>query len=172
MLYELTKDKFLSDNEYNEIIDTCNRYPSRNSTLIKFALASGARASEILSVTLKDMDSSEKSVYLRTNKKGKDRYIFLSNDLFELVYKLALSNKNNKPFNITYQRLVQIWAKYRVGGKKFHSLRHTAAVRLYKKTKDMKLVQLFLGHRHMSTTAIYTDFQYSVEKMREMLVDE
>jgi site-specific recombinase XerD len=36
-----------------------------------------------------------------------------------------------------------------------HSLRHTFAMNLYRKTGDLRLVQTALGHRHISTTEIY-----------------
>jgi integrase/recombinase XerC len=36
-----------------------------------------------------------------------------------------------------------------------HSLRHTFATRLYRKTGDLYLVQKALGHRQITTTEIY-----------------
>ena len=36
-----------------------------------------------------------------------------------------------------------------------HSLRHTFAGRLYKKTGDLHLVQRALGHRQTTTTEVY-----------------
>jgi integrase/recombinase XerD len=36
-----------------------------------------------------------------------------------------------------------------------HSLRHTFAMNLYRKTADLRLVQTALGHRHTSATEIY-----------------
>ena len=36
-----------------------------------------------------------------------------------------------------------------------HSLRHTFATRLYRKTGDLYLVQRALGHRQITTTEIY-----------------
>lgn len=170
MRYELTKDKFLTEHELAEVIHACNSKPGRDSTLIKFALATGARASEILAIKLSDLDTKLNSVYIRANKDGRNRDIYLDINLFNEVYSLAISSSNNMPFPFGYQRLVQIWAKYRIGGKKFHSLRHSAAMLIYKQTKDIKVVQTFLGHRRLSTTAIYTDFQYSVDEMSKIRV--
>ena len=36
-----------------------------------------------------------------------------------------------------------------------HSLRHTFATRLYRKTGDLYLVQRALGHREITTTEVY-----------------
>jgi integrase len=46
----------------------------------------------------------------------------------------------------------------RIEGRKFHSLRHTAAVRLYLKTRDIYAVMKQLGHSSVTTTEIYTKF--------------
>lgn len=46
----------------------------------------------------------------------------------------------------------------RIEGRKFHSLRHTTAVRLYLKTRDIYGVAKQLGHSSVTTTEIYTKF--------------
>ena len=38
---------------------------------------------------------------------------------------------------------------------RFHDLRHTAATRLYKATRNLKLVQRFLGHANIQMTLRY-----------------
>ena len=45
-----------------------------------------------------------------------------------------------------------------------HSLRHTFATRLYRKTGDLYLVQRALGHRQITTTEIYA--RVSDEQLR------
>ncbi len=39
----------------------------------------------------------------------------------------------------------------------FHALRHTFAMRLYAKTKDLLLVKRLLGHRSITSTQVYAD---------------
>ena len=46
----------------------------------------------------------------------------------------------------------------RIIGRKFHSLRHTCAVRLYLKTRDIYAVMKQLGHSSVTVTEIYTKF--------------
>jgi site-specific recombinase XerD len=48
-----------------------------------------------------------------------------------------------------------------------HSLRHTFATRLYRKTGDLYLVQRALGHRQITTTEIYA--RMSDDKLRSAL---
>ena len=43
------------------------------------------------------------------------------------------------------------------GRRNAHRLRHTYASRLYRASKDLRLVQKVLGHSRVDTTAIYAD---------------
>jgi integrase/recombinase XerC len=54
--------------------------------------------------------------------------------------------------------------------KKFHSLRHTFAIELYQKTKDLRLVQVALGHRNITNTMIYADYVYSQQELRKLIL--
>jgi integrase/recombinase XerC len=55
--------------------------------------------------------------------------------------------------------------------KKLHGLRHTFAIRLYKKTKDIRLVQVALGHRNITNTMVYADYAYSQQELRKLILD-
>ena len=81
-----------------------------------------------------------------------------------------MSKADDLLFPISYSRLIQIWEHYRPTHKKFHSLRHTFAIRLYKKTKDLRLVQVALGHRNITNTMIYADYVYSQQELRKLIL--
>ncbi len=161
MNHTLNRSKFLEDHEILLLIRSL-KLTNRNDVLILLALESGVRATELLSIQPKDLFDDTQTVFIRTIKQGNDREIPLRPELYAAV-------KHFIPFNISYQRLDQIWCYYRPVKKHFHALRHTFAVNLYKRTRDIKLVQLALGHRSQSTTSIYTDFVYSGEQMRRIL---
>jgi len=40
---------------------------------------------------------------------------------------------------------------------RFHSLRHTFAMRVYARTKDLLLVKKLLGHRSINSTLVYAE---------------
>lgn len=48
-----------------------------------------------------------------------------------------------------------LWEKSSRANFRFHDLRHTAATRLYTATRNLKLVQKFLGHANIQMTARY-----------------
>jgi integrase len=169
------REKFLDDDEYDSLMRVITREPTRDKILIQLALATGARASELLSITAKDLNARMRSVYIYGIKGSDDREVPISKDLFKLLQSLEPGPKG-KLFPISYQRLYQIWNEYapqrnalEVKPKTFHTLRHTCAVRLYMKTRDIKIVQTLLGHRDLRNTMIYVDFVYKQEKLREAL---
>lgn len=162
--------KYLTPEEHASLQALLARHKTRDSVLIQLALATGARASEILAISEKDLSPAKGTVFIKGLKKSRDRSIPLKKELFQQLYLLASTHPTKKPFPISYERLVQIWHEWRPGPKKFHSLRHTMAIELYRRTKDIKLVQLVLGHKSLMSTAVYTDFVYAEDEMRKLLI--
>ncbi len=163
----LTRDKFLSPEEQEHLEkNVASANPDRDQLLIQLAMATGARAQEILNVNIKDLAESDTSVYIRGLKGSRDREIPLPKALFIALKSLE---SEGRLFPISYQRLHQIWQNYRPNGKKFHALRHTFAINLYRRTKDVRLVQLALGHKDLRNTMVYVDFQYSIDELRKHL---
>ncbi len=163
MNYEIKRDKFLTPDELKTLKSVVSSFPSRDTAIIALAIYTGGRANELLSVTKADLDETEQSVFIKGAKGSKDRCIPLPSDVYTLV-------KYYIPFNIKYRRLAQIWDMYKPVDKSFHSLRHTFAIELYKRTKDIKLVQICLGHKSITSTQVYQDFVYEQNEMRRLLV--
>lgn len=139
---------------------------NRNDVLILLALETGARASELLSIEPSHLFDATKSVLIKTLKQKGTEQRFRELPLRPELYYAV---KQFIPFDIGYSRLDQIWCCYRPVRKHFHALRHTFAVNLYRRTRDLKLVQLALGHSSPVTTSIYTDFVYTLDEMRRIL---
>lgn len=169
--YELTKAKYLLPQELAHLNATLEKFKitdERNCTLIWLAMHTGARATEVLNVTAEDLDPHEMTVFIKGLKGSDNRDIPLPEWLFKRVKSLA--PESGRVFPITYIRFHQIWQLYRPCKKKLHSLRHTFAINLYIKTKDIRLLQAALGHRSWDNTMIYADYQFkSVEFRRAIL---
>lgn len=173
--YQLNKSKYLQASELNElsrILSLFKETDKRNTSLIKLALKTGARATELLNITWADIDNEDRTVFIQGIKGSNDREIPIEKDLFFDLKSLRPNNykKSDRVFNISYPRLVQLWSFYRPVEKKFHSLRHTFALELYKKTRDLRLVQVALGHRNIQNTIIYAEYVYSTEELRKLIL--
>lgn len=156
----LNRSKFLEPNEDSAVKSMLP--DSRDKLLIILGRATGARASELLLIRKEDLYIDTNTVFIRGLKGSRDREIPITSDLMRACLKYI-------PFNIKYRRLEQIWRSYRPCNKKFHSLRHTFAISLYRRTKDIKLTQLALGHRSLTNTQIYMDFVMTQEEMKRIL---
>lgn len=167
--YRLIKEKYLSTKELSALNDTLCKYPGRDSLLIQLALATGARATELLNITRADLHHGDCSVTIHGIKGSDDRDIPLSAKLFGQLAHYAESHHHQRVFPISYSMLRKIWYNYRPVKKKFHSLRHTFAINLYRKCKDIRLLQVALGHRNWNNTMIYAQYQYRNAELREAI---
>lgn len=171
-MYKLTKEKYLHDDEQVELKRILERFEAkfpRDTALIWLGLHSGARATELLNIKFADLDELRRTVYIRGIKKSDDRDMPLPDWLFKKLLVLE-PGSDGRIFPISYQRLHQIWGDYRPVKKKFHSLRHTFAINLYRKSKDIKLLQMALGHRNWNNTMIYADYQYKTDELKRVLL--
>jgi integrase len=171
--YALNKNKYLLEPEVerlNYLLESFKAKDARNCALLWLALYSGGRAQEVLNLRKEDLNAYDETIFLTGIKGSNDREIPLPTWLFKLVQKAA-STESDRLFPITYNRFRQIWQLYRPVPKKLHALRHTFAIRLYKKTKDLRLVQVALGHRNITNTMVYADYVYSQQELRKLILD-
>lgn len=172
--YALNKTKYLIEPEVERllhILDSFRDKDPRNCTLLWMLFHTGARAQEILNLTKEDLNSFDQSVFIRGLKGSNDREIPVPGWLFQRLERLEpQAAMSTLLFPITYSRLRQIWDSYRPVHKKLHCLRHTFAIRLYRKTKDVRLVQVALGHRNITNTMIYAEYTYSQEELRRLIL--
>lgn len=172
--YALNKNKYLLDPEVERLerqLEASFTENSRDCLILHLAVRTGARASELLELRHADLNSYDATVFIRGIKGSNDRELPLPPLLFERLYRYSEATpKNEGLFPIGYHRLRQIWDWYRPVPKKFHSLRHTFAIRLYRKTKDLRLVQVALGHRNITNTMIYADYVYSQQELKKLIL--
>jgi integrase len=173
--YALNKNKYLLPTERLALEDLLKRNLDKNPRdclLLYLALKTGARAQEVLNLRPCDLNDSDETVFIRGLKGSNDREIPLSPSLFRKLrhFAASVSAPEDPIFPITYHRFRQIWDLYRPANKKLHSLRHTFAIELYKKRKDVRLVQVALGHRNLMNTMIYADYVYSQSELRKLIL--
>lgn len=160
----LNRTKYLNDVEVSTLMSNL-RLDNRDDVILLLAIETGARASEILQITVSDLFPESETILIHGLKGSKDRELPVRPDLFRAAQRFI-------PFNIGYKRLFQIWDMKRKSSnikKKFHSLRHTFALQIYKRTVNLQLVQVALGHTSISNTMIYLDYVYTTEELRKIL---
>ena len=171
--YTLNKNKYLLPNELKsleKLLKHSFEDDFRNALMLSLALKTGARAMEILKLKKIDLNEHDETVLIHGLKGSNDREIPLHSPLFKKLLRYSESVKGDLIFPISYNRLRQIWEFYRPVPKKFHALRHTFAIQLYKKTKDIRLVQVALGHRNVMNTMIYADYVYSQSELKRLIL--
>lgn len=146
----------------------------RNKLIIKIILFTGVRVSEALRLKAKDITYENGLYTLRIHAKGnKYRVVILESScikehLIEYLKTIDLKNEFlflNKSGKILTQAYIsriieQVLLKAGIRKEKngAHMLRHSFATLLYKKEKDLVLVQEALGHASLNTSRIYTHF--------------
>lgn len=172
-IYSLNKNKYLLPPEVDRLQKLVSDHELddlRNCLIIQVALKTGGRAQEVLNLNKADLNTYDESIFIRGIKNSNDREIPVHRQLFQKLHSYSLSVEGVRLFPITYDRLYQIWELYRPVPKKFHALRHTFAIQLYQKTKDLRLVQVALGHRNIANTMIYADYVYSQQELKKLIL--
>lgn len=171
----LNKNKFLSKDELKRLEKTLDSYifdEPRDTSMLFTMIYTGARPTECLRIRKMDLNSENNTIFIQGLKGSRDREIPVPEWLFTKLEDLSEKSQPADPvFSVALRTMQGIWARYRpVQGKGIRSLRHTFAIRLYEKTKDVRLVQMALGHRYLNTTQIYVDYIYNQEELKRLLL--
>jgi integrase/recombinase XerD len=129
--------------------------------------AVGLRVSEVVRLKLTDIDGDRMLVRVDQGKGDSDRYIMLSSQPVLRTYWrevrpahwLFPGQDDSRPLDSS----VLQWAcrNARAAAKlgkpvTVHTLRHSFATHLLEAGTDIRMIQMLLGHRDLSTTARYT----------------
>lgn len=164
--------EILTENEVKELLSIPNkRYRTglRNYLLMKVAVQTGMRVSELINLKRDDIDFMTGKTFIRQAKGQKDRITFIKQETREEIIKLweKMNISSQNCFSTLEGSIIDTGylrksiKKYagKAGITKrayFHLLRHTALTKLYQETHDIRLIQEIAGHRDISTTMIYT----------------
>lgn len=160
----------------------------RNKLIIKIIIFTGIRVSEAIHIRLKDISEEGDLYVIRIRAKGnKYRIVMIKKPLIEDLLKnvainylsedaLLFVNKKGTPLTQAYISRIVEQLLFKAGVRKqkngAHMLRHTFATLLYKKQKDLVLVQEALGHASLNTSRIYTHFDNDKLKLAAQVAQE
>lgn len=152
-----------------------NSFDYRNKAMLELMYATGLRVSELVNLTINDIDLEEG--YVRCLGKGaKERIIpigavalkylkiYLSDYRNNLKKKylcdsLFLNNHGKTMTRQGFLKIIKTIAKEQKINKPIspHTLRHSFATHLLNNGADLRSIQIMLGHESLSTTQIYTN---------------
>ena len=151
------RDRWLTFEEEEQLLKSASPEWLRN--LIIFALRTGMRRGEILSLKWSSVDFKRRLITVEKSKNGMKRSIPMSEAVFDMLKDVKVIDISNIvfPFNINtindgFRRAKR---KADVHDFKFHDCRHTFATRLVQNGVDIYKVKELLGHKSISVTMRY-----------------
>lgn len=156
----------LSKNEIQLLFG--NTHNLKHLTILAVIYSCGLRISELINISLNDIDNNRMIIHIRKGKGNKDRQVQLTNQVLELLrmyYKkylpvnyLIVGQNGGKYSTTSIQKIIKNSAlKARIYKKVTpHTLRHSFATHLLENGTDIRFIQKILGHSDIKTTQIYT----------------
>jgi integrase/recombinase XerC len=137
----------------------------RDHTLFALMLGTGIRIGSALALTVGDVDLDRGELQIRTAKGDIPTTVFLGKGTAGILITYIKGRKGplfpgqgGRPLSSRHvQRRLGQWCK--TAGIQHavrpHDLRHSFAIRIYRKTRDLLLVQQALRHRSIASTTVY-----------------
>lgn len=167
----------LSAQEIQTIFD--NILNLKHKTILMTIYACGLRISEAINLKINDIDSDRMLIRISQAKGRKDRQVILSERLLKILREYCQVYKPNdylfegidggrystRSIQAIFRSAVR---KAKINKKvSVHTLRHSFATHLLDRGTDIRYIQELLGHRHLSTTQVYTHVSiYNISKIK------
>ncbi len=123
-----------------------------------FAIHTGMRRGELLSLTWANVDLTNRTAYLPLTKNGHSRTVPLSGNAIDVLNRLTSSD--SRVFPITANALRLAWDRVKdkagIDDLHWHDLRHEAVTRFFELGLSIPEVSLISGHRDPRMLARYT----------------
>ena len=146
--------------------------------MLSLGYGCGLRASEVVRLKVKHIDSAQKIIRIEQSKGRKDRNVMLSPEMIDLLQQwwkvrrgydahttplqerwLFPGSKPGQPMSTRQLNRLFHEAADGAGIRKrvcLHTLRHSFATHLLERGADIRIIQALLGHDKLDTTARYT----------------
>lgn len=186
--------RFLDDDERKALLKACKESPNPQLyPIVIFALSTGARKSEILKLTLKDLDLNRQVAILRETKNSETRKVPIVSYLKgvlegHLKWREEFVAKMSTGSNFLFPRddgrepidIRKAWENARDKAEiidfRFHDLRHSAASYLAMNGASQLEIAEVLGHKTLQMVKRYSHLSEDhtrdvVEKMNDKIFD-
>ena len=167
---ELRTREYLTEAEVEKLIAAAkgNRYGHRDATMILIAYRHGLRAAELVDLRWDRVDFRSANLAVRRVKNGTPSTHPLRGDELRALRRLQRESETSpfvfvsergSPFTTAgFARMVERAADAAALELKVHPhmLRHACGYALANKGHDTRAIQAWLGHRSITSTAVYT----------------
>ena len=157
---------------FNHMVDsnTKDYVKFRDYVMMKLLYAGGIRISELINITINDID--ENKIWIRCGKGAKDRVVLINSCTLQLIDRYIDLWRNQINYNKTsvlflskyghklnrqsvYKRVVKWGRTLKLSWVTPHSFRHAYATHLLQNGMSLPVLQHLLGHKAISSTDRY-----------------
>lgn len=147
--------------KHDQVVSLINSIEDpRDRLVVRLIYATGVRVSELCSIDVEDIDFEEQTIRIR-GKGGKFRIVFVDSETLSEI-RSYLQGRGSGPLffgqnkkHISRRTVQYIFSKYAPKGITPHKIRHSYASELYRRSKNLRVLQENLGHSSIKTTEIY-----------------
>ena len=155
------RDRRLEAGELEKLLSACTSPNPWFRSVVLFAIETGMRRGEILSLTWQHVHLDKRYVHLPDTKNGGTRDVPLSPLALELLRELPRNIRGEQVvFPIHYEALKSAWhracIKACITNLRFHDLRHEATSRFFEKGLNVMEVAAITGHKDLRMLQRYT----------------
>ena len=139
------------------------RQRRRNKNLILVLGYTGMRKSELLNLTVNDVDFNNRTIGVRQGKGKRDRILPMADRIVvplreqcagKIAHDKVFDNLNGRS---VYRIITSLARACGLEGFHPHSLRHWFGTQLVERGASLRVVQELMGHESLETTSIYLD---------------
>jgi integrase/recombinase XerC len=155
------KEQELRYLKHPQVIKLISSIPDeRDRLIIRTIYATGVRVSELCTIDIDDIDFEERTIRVK-GKGGKIRIVFIDEETLQEISTFIGDRISGPLFpgqqgkSISPRTVQHLFKLYAPAGITPHKIRHSYASELYRRSKNLRVVQENLGHTSIKTTEIY-----------------
>lgn len=165
------QDLFTTE-ELEQLMERKERYQAkkiRNQVITSLLIYQGLTAGEIRRLEAKDIDLEKGTIYIKSTPRTNSRTLKLKSNQIMLLYKYMSEVKTEKLINTDVadilKNLLRPFKPYFTDRKlNAKTIRQSVIANLLKSGHDLRLVQVFAGHKYPGTTENYR--QTGIEELK------
>ncbi len=147
--------------KHNQVLDLIESIADpRDRLIIRMIYATGVRVSELCQIDIPDIDFADQTIRVK-GKGGKIRIVFVDEDTIGDIHEYIKERSSGPLFegqqghHLSPRTVQHIFRQHAPPGITPHKIRHSYASELYRRSRNLRVVQENLGHSSIKTTEIY-----------------